>query len=177
MEKNRAREIRYRILKFWCDCNTGRSYSRTTIQGAIPRDGAVLIAPNHTNTLMDPLVILRSRKTATSFGARSDVFKKPAVEKFLRFLHILPLARIRNGAAAVLQNLETFREVDGILAEGVPFCMFAEGRHRPKHSLLPIQKGIARIAFASAEKRQTWVIPTGIAIELPDASCAAYPST
>ena len=162
MEKNRTREFCYRILRFWCDCNTRRCYSRTTVQGKIPRDGAVLIAPNRTNTLMDPLVILRTRKTATSFGARSDVFQNPAVEKFLRFLYILPLARIRNGASAVLQNRETFREVDGILAGGVPFCMFAEGRHRPKHSLLPIQKGIARIAFTSAGKRQTWVVPTGI---------------
>jgi hypothetical protein len=30
------------------------------------------------------------------------------------------------------------------------------------HSLLPIGKGVARIAFASAAKRQTYVVPTGI---------------
>lgn len=161
MAKN-PKDLRYRFLRLWCDCNTRRSYSRTTVQGRIPKDGAVLIAPNHTNTLMDPLVVLRTCDGPMAFGARSDVFKKPAVGKFLRFLFIRPLARIRDGASAVLQNRETFREVDEILGEGIPFCMFAEGRHRPMHSLLPIQKGIARVAFASAEKRQTYVVPTGI---------------
>ena len=45
---------------------------------------------------------------------------------------------------------------------GVPFCMFPEGRHRPMHSLLPLQKGIARIAFASASERPTCIVPVGI---------------
>ena len=156
------KDIRYAILRLWCDCNTRRSYSRTTVQGSIPKDGAVIIAPNHTNTLMDPLVVLRTRKAPMAFGARADVFRKPAIGKFLRFLYIRPLARIRDGAAAVRQNVETFREIDGILGDGVPFCMFCEGRHRPKHSLLPVKKGLGRVAFASAEKRQTYVVPTGI---------------
>jgi hypothetical protein len=72
------------------------------------------------------------------------------------------MARIRDGAQSVLRNLETFAEVDEVLAHGVPFCIFPEGRHRPMHSLLPIGKGVARIAFASAAKRQTYVVPTGI---------------
>ena len=72
------------------------------------------------------------------------------------------MARIRDGAQSVLKNIETFAEVDEVLAHGVPFCIFPEGRHRPMHSLLPIGKGVARIAFASAAKRQTYVVPTGI---------------
>ena len=72
------------------------------------------------------------------------------------------MARIRDGAQSVLRNLETFAEVDEVLEHGVPFCIFPEGRHRPMHSLLPIGKGVARIAFASAAKRQTYVVPTGI---------------
>ena len=162
MAKLWENDLLYRFLRLWCDCNTRRSYSRTTIRGDIPRDGAVIIAPNHTNTLMDALVMLRTRKGPISFGARADIFKKPAIARFLRALKIVPMARIRDGASAVRQNLETFGEVDEVLAHGTPFCMFAEGRHRPKHSLLPIQKGVARIAFSSAEKRQTYVVPTGI---------------
>ena len=156
------KDLRYSFLRLWCDYNTRRSYIRTSVRGDIPQDGAVIIAPNHTNTLMDALVVLRTHKTPTAFGARADIFKKPAVARFLRLIKIVPMARIRDGASAVRQNLETFGEVDEVLAHGTPFCMFSEGRHRPKHSLLPIQKGIARIAFASAEKRQTYVVPTGI---------------
>ena len=61
-----------------------------------------------------------------------------------------------------MHNLEVFEIIDDVLENGVPFCLFPEGRHRPMHSLLPIGKGIARMAFASAEKRQTYVVPTGI---------------
>ncbi|MGX8708571.1 MAG: 1-acyl-sn-glycerol-3-phosphate acyltransferase, partial [Bacteroidales bacterium] len=107
-------------------------------------------------------VVLRTRKEPTVFGARADIFKKPGVAKFLRYIRIVPMARIRDGAQSVLRNLETFAEVDDVLEHGVPFCIFPEGRHRPMHSLLPIGKGVARIAFASAAKRQTYVVPTGI---------------
>ena len=82
--------------------------------------------------------------------------------RILRFLRILPLARLRDGAQSVLHNLEIFAMVDEVLENGVPFCLFPEGKHRPMHSLLPIGKGIARIAFASAARRQTYVVPTGI---------------
>ena len=162
MAKLWEKDLRYSFLRLWCDCNTRRSYCKTTVKGDIPKDGAVIIAPNHTNTLMDALVVLRTRKSPTAFGARADIFKKPAIARFLRLIKIVPMARSRDGSRAVLQNLETFSEVDEVLEHQTPFCVFSEGRHRPKHSLLPIQKGIARIAFASAAKRQTYVVPTGI---------------
>ena len=152
----------YSLLRHYVDACTRASYRPARVIGSLPDEGAVLIAANHTSTLMDALVILRSRKAATVFGARADIFRKPAVARILRFLRIVPLARIRDGAESVLKNLETFSEVDDVLAHGVPFCLFPEGRHRPMHSLLPLGKGIARLAFASAEKRQTWVVPTGI---------------
>ena len=152
----------YSILRLYVDACTRASYRRLTVSGSLPEEGAVIIAPNHTSTLMDALVILQSRKKPTVFGARADIFRKPAAARILRFLRIVPMARLRDGSQSVLHNLETFAEVDDVLANGVPFCMFAEGRHRPMHSLLPVGKGIARIAFASARERQTYIVPTGI---------------
>ena len=156
------KDLLYTILRPYVDACTRASYRRLTASGDLPDDGAVIIAPNHTSTLMDALVILQSRKGPTVFGARADIFRKPLVAKILRFLRIVPMARLRDGAESVLHNRETFTVVDDVLDNGVPFCMFAEGRHRPMHSLLPIGKGIARIAFASAGRRKTYVVPTGI---------------
>ena len=152
----------YSLLRRWVDACTRASYRRLTFSGSLPEEGAVIIAPNHTSTLMDALVILSARRGPTVFGARADIFQRPAVARILRFLRIVPMARIRDGAESVLKNRETFSEVDDVLDNGVPFCLFPEGRHRPMHSLLPIGKGVARIAFASARKRQTWVVPAGI---------------
>ena len=156
------KSLGYQALRAFADPNTRASYNKAHVKGELPKDGAVIIAPNHTSTLMDAMVVLRTRKEPTVFGARADIFKKPAIAKFLRYIRIVPMARIRDGAQSVLHNLETFAEVDEVLAHGVPFCIFPEGRHRPMHSLLPIGKGVARIAFASAAKRQTYVVPTGI---------------
>ena len=162
MDKIWEKSFGYQLLRAFADPNTRASYNKARVRGKLPEDGAVIIAPNHTSTLMDAMVVLRTRKAPTVFGARADIFKKPAIAKFLRYIRIVPMARIRDGAQSVLHNLETFAEVDEVLEHGVPFCIFPEGRHRPMHSLLPIGKGIARIAFASAAKRQTYVVPTGI---------------
>ena len=157
-ERNRS----YTFLRPYVDACTRASYRKLTFSGSLPEDGAVIIAPNHTSTLMDALVILCHRRGPTVFGARADIFRKPAVARILRFLRILPMARLRDGAESVLRNREILVEVDDVLANGVPFCLFAEGKHRPMHSLLPVGKGVARIAFASARQRKTWVVPTGI---------------
>ena len=162
MSKIWEKSFGYQLLRAFADPNTRASYNKAHVRGKLPEDGAVIIAPNHTSTLMDAMVVLRTRKAPTVFGARADIFKKPGVAKFLRYIRIVPMARIRDGAQSVLHNLETFAEVDEVLEHGVPFCIFPEGRHRPMHSLLPIGKGVARIAFASAAKRQTYVVPTGI---------------
>ena len=157
-EKNRW----YSLLRLYVDACTRASYRPAKVAGSLPQDGSVIIAANHTSTLMDALVILRSRRAPTVFGARADIFKKPAVARILRFLRIVPMARLRDGAKSVLQNLETFAEVDEVLAHRIPFCLFPEGRHRPMHSLLPLGKGVARLAFTSASKRKTYVVPAGI---------------
>ena len=144
------------------DLSTRLSYRSYRKTGSLPEDGAVFIAPNHTGTLMDALVVLASRRAGTAFGARADIFRKPRTARILHWLKIVPMVRARDGIREVQRNRDTMEVVDDILAHGMPFCMFPEGRHNPMHSLLPLQKGIARMAFASAESRQTYIVPAGI---------------
>ena len=120
MSKIWEKDRLYSVLRPYVDVCTKYSYHKAHVRGTLPEEGAVIIAPNHTSTLMDALVVLRTRKKPTVFGARADIFAKPAVARILRFLRILPLARLRDGAQSVLHNLETFVEVDDVLANGVP---------------------------------------------------------
>lgn len=155
----------YSFLRPWVDYCTRGSYARLEMVGSLPDvDGsrAILIAPNHTNTIMDALVVLQCRRAPTVFGARADIFRNPTAAKVLRFLRIVPMVRARDGLRNVAKNRETMVEIDEVLEHGVPFCMFPEGRHRPRHSLLPLQKGIFRLAFESADKRPTVIVPVGI---------------
>ena len=92
MHKIWEKDRLYSFLRPYVDTCTKYSYNKAHVRGSLPEDGAVIIAPNHTSTLMDALVVLRSRKKPTVFGARADIFAKPLVARILRFLRILPLA-------------------------------------------------------------------------------------
>lgn len=155
---------KYKFLRHYVDFCTRHSYRKIVTEGTLPGEGrAYIYAPNHTNTLMDALLVLQGRKGATAFGARADVFRKPAIASIMHFLKIVPLARQdRDRPEEVARNKATLEEVDHILAHDVPFCIFAEGRHRTMRSLLPMRRGIAHIAFVSAAQRPTSIVPIGI---------------
>ena len=157
---------RYRLVRFHGDLCTWLSYRKFQVTGLenIPKDGAVILVPNHSNALMDAMVTLRTRKEPTVFGARADLFETPLVAKFLTFLKILPMIRKRDGVRNVIKNLDIQEDIITVLEDGVPFCMFAEGTHRAKHSLLPINKGVFRIAVAAMQRfgKPVYVVPAGI---------------
>ena len=157
---------RYRLVRLHGDLCTWLSYRKFQVTGLenIPKDGSVILVPNHSNALMDAMVTLRTRKEPTVFGARADLFEHPVVAKFLTFLKILPMVRKRDGIRNVLKNLDIQEDIITVLEDNVPFCMFAEGTHRAKHSLLPINKGVFRIAVAAMQRfnKPVYVVPAGI---------------
>ena len=56
---------RYSLLRtYWTDWAIKHSYRKYEVHGEenIPEDGAVIFCPNHCNTLMDALVVLRANK-------------------------------------------------------------------------------------------------------------------
>ena len=158
----------YSVLKYYVDWCTRRSYSRIEVKGRenVPTEGAVLIAPNHCNTLMDALVVLQAFKNESVFGARADMFNNKMIAKIMFFIRILPMVRQRDGLRNVLKNYETQDIIIETLEHGVRFCMYPEGRHRPSHSLLPLGKGVFRAAFAANDKfgaeKPVYIVPTGI---------------
>lgn len=158
----------YSILKPIVDWCTRKSYRKIEVRGKenLPTDGAILLAPNHSNTLMDALVILQSDRKPTVFGARADMFKRPLIAKIMFFLRILPMVRQRDGLRNVLKNHESFETIVDTLEHGVRFCMYPEGRHRTARSLLPLGKGILRAAVAAnnrfGSEKPVYIVPTGI---------------
>lgn len=167
-DKIYEKDLGYSLLRPYVDWCTRHSYNTIEVKGRenIPADGAVILAPNHCNTLMDALVILQAFKDESVFGARADMFKKPIIAKAMFFLRILPMVRQRDGLRNVLKNYETIDTITETLEHDVRFCMFPEGRHRPAHSLLPLGKGIFRAALAADSRldgsRPVYIIPTGL---------------
>ena len=162
------KDFGYNILKPIVDWNLKHSYRKVEVRGKenIPTDGAILIAPNHCNTLMDALVILRAFDDETVFGARADMFNNPFVAKLMYFIRILPMVRQRDGLRNVLKNYETQEIIVDTLKNKVRFCMFPEGRHRAAHSLQVLGKGTFRAALAAnadfSDKMPVYIVPAGI---------------
>ena len=146
-----------------------RSYRRFKYVGQenIPTDGAVIFAPNHTNALCDAMAILGIDHGQKVFVARADIFKDPKKAAILNWLKIMPISRVRDGLEEVRHNDETMNKAVDVLRDGVPFCIFAEGTHHPDRSILPLSKGIFRIALQANEsfghEKPIYIVPVGIA--------------
>ena len=131
----------------------------------IPKDGAIIFAPNHTNTLMDALVVLVMDHKPKVFVARADIFKNRKLAKIFTFLKIMPIMRQRDGFQAVKKNQETIDKAVDVLKDKIPFCIFPEGTHLAKFSSLPLSKGIFKIALQAHEQMQQvplYIVPVGI---------------
>ena len=130
----------------------------------IPKDGAVILAPNHCNTLMDPFALLGTIDGKMVFVARADIF----ATKFagvLRFFKMLPINRKRDGIRNMIKTDETIKKSIEVLNNSTPFCILPEGTHRTMHSLLPIGKGIVRIATGAIEAgggKKVYIVPIGL---------------
>ena len=158
----------YAFLRHYVDFCLRLAYRKIRYVGLekVPSDGAVIYAPNHTNALMDALVILSMDRKQKVFVARADIFKNPKVAKILRFLKIMPIMRIRDGMDEVRKNTEIIHKSVDVLLDKVPFCILPEGRHQAKHSLLPLSKGIFRIALEAEEimdgRLPLYIVPVGL---------------
>ena len=131
----------------------------------IPNDAAVIFAPNHTGTLMDALVILAMNNKPKVFIARADIFRNPKLAKLLAFFKMMPIMRMRDGMEEVKKNNRTIEIAADVLKDKVPLCIFPEGTHQSKYSMLPLQKGIFRIALQAKEllgEKPLYIVPVGI---------------
>ena len=158
----------YHFLRNYVDRSLRQAYRDIEYYGReqLPKDAAIIYAPNHSNALMDALIVLTIDKQQKVFVARADIFKNPVIAKLLNFFKIMPIMRIRDGVEEVKKNQEIIDKSVDVLLDGVPFCILPEGTHRAQHSLLPLSKGIFRIALQSQQllqdKKDVCIVPVGI---------------
>ncbi|MBO7255246.1 MAG: 1-acyl-sn-glycerol-3-phosphate acyltransferase [Paludibacteraceae bacterium] len=158
----------YSFAHYCVNASFRMAYRRYEMIGTekIPTDGAIIFAPNHTNCLQDALAVLSLDNKPKVFVARADIFKNPKLKKILNWMKIMPIMRIRDGYSNLQKNDEIMKYAVEVLEDKVPFCIMPEGRHRPMHSLLPLGKGIFRIALQANEKIEervpVYIVPFGL---------------
>lgn len=158
----------YSTLRYLTDAHILMSFRKYRFVGMekLPEDGPIIYAPNHCDALMDPLTVLAMNRDAKVFVARADVFENKYLHKLLTFFKMMPINRRRDGIRNMTKAGDTIEKSIEVLNHGVDFCILPEGTHRSMHSLLPIGKGIARIACGALESRTddkpVYIVPVGI---------------
>lgn len=159
----------YTILRPFVDHHLMKSFRRYKVIGQenIPQDGACIFGANHTNTLMDALVLLSMNSEKKVFIARGDIFKKPFIAKLMHFCRILPIYRIRDGYKSVKDNnSEIIDKAADVVRDNVKLFLYPEAAHRTKHSLRQLSKGIFHIALQAnnqfGHEKPVYIVPTGI---------------
>lgn len=159
----------YNLLKLFVDFRFRMFYSRVEFRGVgnIPRDAAVIFAPNHCNALMDPLAILSLNSSAKVFVARADLFRNPRLARLLSFFKIMPVLRMRDGYENLKRSNDTADRAVEVLKERTPFCIFPEAAHQVNRTLLPLTKGIFRIALQAQRQMDAplYIVPVGLNYE------------
>ncbi|WP_258103114.1 lysophospholipid acyltransferase family protein [Marinoscillum sp. MHG1-6] len=132
----------------------------------IPKDGAVIFAPNHQGAFMDALLSGVYTKRPVHFLTRADIFKSKVVISILKSLHMMPIYRIRDGIQSLSQNDAVFDTCFEILSNGKAVLIFPEGNHGHDYFLRSISKGTSRLALDARESLdpnlKLYIVPIGI---------------
>jgi 1-acyl-sn-glycerol-3-phosphate acyltransferase len=130
--------------------------------GSVPPTGAVLLLPNHPNSLLDPAVVWATAGRDVRFLAKSTLFES-ALRPVLAGAGAIPVYRRLDHGADLSRNKETFAAVAAALSEGDAVCIFPEGISHSSGRLEPLRTGAARMTL-SAESGGTRVqlVPVGL---------------
>lgn len=141
-------------------------FKQIEIKGAEPRNsGPLLIAGNHPNMALDPLLFLGVYRRPLFFLAKSTLFRNAFASWFLRQCHLIPVYR-RSDRLSSESNDKTFDEVRHLLESQRAVAIFPEGTSVGGRTVLKLKTGTARMAFF-AEEQNNWslgvhVQPVGI---------------
>ncbi len=134
---------------------------------SVPRGVPLLVAANHPNTFMDPLLIAVYLKQEIHFLANGSLFKNPVAAWLLRQLHLVPIYRKKDtGDGQKPDNAATFAKCFGFLKRKGTLLIFPEGTSEHERRLRPLKTGTARIALGAEAENNfqlgVQILPVGL---------------
>ncbi len=132
------------------------------LEGTGPR----IIAGNHNNGMIDPLLIIAASERPVTFIAKAPLFKIPILGWFLRNLGCIPAYRSQDPGYAKEKNEQLYEQAAKRLAAGPALAIFPEGKSHSEPRLAEFRHGAAKIAL-EAETRQggARIQPVGLHFE------------
>jgi 1-acyl-sn-glycerol-3-phosphate acyltransferase len=130
----------------------------------IPASGPVLLAANHQNSLLDPVLVGLTARRPVRFLAKAPLFRLPVVGQLLHAFGMLPVHRQSDDPTQMHRNLETLAVAAEKLTAGDAVGIFPEGRSHDAPRLEAVKSGAARLALQAVRAGAVHlrIVPVGL---------------
>jgi len=119
-----------------------------------PETQGRVIVSNHTNALIDPVLVLTDAACEISPVAKSTLWDVPGLKWLLDRAGAVPIVRRKDNANKdASQNAEMFDKIAAHLSGGGNILIFPEGTSHSEPHLAPLRTGAARMLLAAESSR------------------------
>jgi len=130
-----------------------RDIERHGIPPASDTRGRVFVS-NHTNALIDPVVVLTDAACAISPVAKSTLWSIPGLSWLLDRAGAVPIVRRKDNATKDAgANADVFDKIAAHLGDGGNILIFPEGTSHSEPQLAPLRSGAARMLLAAEQRK------------------------
>ena len=163
-----SQPIGYRLVRHLARLLVGLFYRRVEVVGIehVPACGPVILAANHQNALVDPMLLLATIPRRVVPIAKAPLFRHPLIAPFLRLAGAIPVYRRIDVGSNPARNREMFRAAIARLREAGTVLIFPEGLSQPEPVLMPLHTGAARMLLsaetAAAGALGVTLLPVGL---------------
>jgi 1-acyl-sn-glycerol-3-phosphate acyltransferase len=134
-----------------------------------PLHRGAILAANHQNAVLDSITLAACSPRIPFTLSRASLFDNRILRYLLNAVRNIPIYRFRDGFGKMRRNPQALAQFADILRDGEWLAIYPEGSHLIRHTLRPLQKGVARIAFAAQEaqgwEREIPIVPVGFQYE------------
>ena len=163
----------YRLLRGLAQIVLDIFYRRIEVVGTerLPARGPLIVAANHQNALVDPLLLIAAIPRRLVPLAKAPLFRLPVIGALARWAGAIPVERPQDAPGQPVDNEAMFAQAVARLRQDAAILIFPEGVSQPDPKLMPLRTGAARLLLQAeaATGGPVTLVPVGIVYHEPGA--------
>jgi 1-acyl-sn-glycerol-3-phosphate acyltransferase len=161
----------YRFVRTFARAVSALFYRHLDLVGGerIPATGPLIVAANHQNALVDPMLLVATLPRRLRPLAKAPLFRHPLVRPFLAAVGAVPVQRAIEAGHDPARNDALFRATAEALLAGEAILIFPEGIGHNEPALQPLRTGAARMLLGAraAGAVPVTLLPVGLVFRQP----------